>query len=73
MVILRCQVLKTIYKNKTINTWLKPPYKTNLNTNTDECLQYFKKRCETIVKKLKRKRKKICLLFKFGSRLKVYL
>lgn len=58
---------KTIYKNKKINTWLKPPYKTSLKTDTDECLQYFKKRCETIVKKLKIKRKKICLLLSSGQ------
>ena len=25
---------KSIYKNKKINTWIKPPYKTNFNTTT---------------------------------------
>ena len=58
---------KSIYKNKKINTWINPPYKTNLNTTTVDCLNYLEKMVERFVKKQKKKKKKICLLLSSGQ------
>ena len=58
---------KSIYKNKKINTWIKPPYKTNLNTTTVYCLNYLEKKIEKFIKKQKKKKKKICLLLSSGQ------
>ena len=58
---------KSIYKNKKINTWIKPPYKTNFNTTTVDCLTYLEKMVEKFVKKQKKKKRKICLLLSSGQ------
>ena len=48
---------KTIYKNKKINEWIKPPYKINLNTSSREVLLFLKKKLERFVKNQKNKGK----------------
>jgi asparagine synthetase B (glutamine-hydrolysing) len=58
---------RTIYKNKKINKWIKPPYRTNLNTTTKDCLSYLEKRCAEFVINQKKKEKKICLLLSSGQ------
>lgn len=58
---------RTIYKNRKINKWINPPYKTNLNTSTEEVLLYMKKRFERFVKKQKKEGKYICLLLSAGQ------
>ena len=59
---------KSIYKNKKINTWIKPPYKTNLNTTTVYCLNYLEKKIEKFIKKQKKKKKKDMFTLKFRTR-----
>ena len=58
---------KTIYKNKKINEWIKPPYKINLNTSSREVLLFLKKKLERFVKNQKKKGKYICLMLSSGE------